>query len=72
MQTEPVHSYCGGGDADFSSLSEAVACDSHVSSATPCPEREPSITLVPVAEDTVKNKGLYIQGPCIGEVKVCV
>jgi len=35
VRTEPVHSYCRGGDADFSSLSEAVACDSHVSSATP-------------------------------------
>lgn len=46
------------------SQSEAVACDSCVSSATPCLESQPSVVPVPLAEDTVRNKGLYIQGLC--------
>lgn len=49
-----------------------VACDSHVSFATPCPEGQPSVILVPLAEDTVRSKGVYVQGLCIEEVEMCV
>lgn len=43
------------------SWSEAMASDSHVSSATLCLELQPSVTPMSVSEDTVRNEGLYIQ-----------
>lgn len=67
-----VHCFCRGEDAGFSSVSEAMACDFHVSSATSCPGWETSINPCACGWDTEGNKGLYIQWLCIGEVKVCV
>lgn len=68
---EHVHRFCRGGDAGFSSLFEAMACDFHVSSATSCLEWETSITLLPVAE-TLRGTKVFIYSDPAQERWRCV
>lgn len=62
LKPEPAHRvYNRNVVVQVFSQSEAMASDSHVSSATLCLELQPSVTPMPLSEDTVRNEGLYIQ-----------